>query len=172
MDWEAPADAWYVWAGASVLAVAMAGVALSLPTQPPPDAAQAANAIDRVGGTSLGGTASYEHDAEMVRFDPQGITVRNDGGTSEASISFGRLTPVYDNDSLQAVLAGADPTEQYAGPDRTDAWGEFYDDVNWSQDRSERPEWTTASGELRVRVIPAESAPPSMTGRRVILVDA
>lgn len=48
MDLEAPADAWYVWVDASILTVALAGIALSLPSQPPSDAQAAANTIDSV----------------------------------------------------------------------------------------------------------------------------
>lgn len=170
MDLAAPADAWYVWVGVSLLTVGLAGTALSLPSQPPPDAQRAANAIDQVAASQLGGTATYDHDAEMVRFDPQAISLRNDAGTQHATISFGRLAPVGDNGDLEAVLSGGEPTDPYSGPDE---WTAFHDDVTAAQDRTEDPTWRLADGTLRVRVVVYEHPDPTIDRtERAILVDA
>lgn len=172
MDLEAPADAWYVWAGASIMTVALAGVALSMPTHPPPDAQQVANTIDSVAGTELGGTAAYDHDAEMVRIDPQGVSMRNDGGTQHASISFGRLAPVYDDSDLEEVLYGVHPTDHYTGND-SESWRAFHEDVQDAQTLAESPVWRIADGTLRVRTIVYEHPDPSVSQtERAILVDA
>lgn len=169
MDWEAPVDAWYVWLGAAVISAGLAGFALALPTTPPPDAAQAANTIDRVAGNDLGGTARYEHDARMARIGAEQISLRNDAGTQHATVSFGRLTPVYEHESLEEVLYGAHPTDEYGGSD-DDAWRDFHADVQEAQALTLDPEWRTADGTLRVRAITYDH--PDESGRkRAILVD-
>lgn len=167
MDWEAPVDAWYVWFGAAAITAILAGSALALPSTPPPDANQAANAIDRVAGNELGGTASYEHDARMVRLGTEQISMRSDGGTSHATVSFGRLAPVNGSDRLKNVLSGAHPTDEYA------TWSEFYDDVQAAEDRALDPTWRIADGTLRVRVIAFPDGRPEFEDfEKAILVDA
>lgn len=170
MDLEAPVDAWYVWLGASLMTVALAGMALGLPSQPPPDATQAANTVDRVAGNDLGGTASYEHDARMVKLSPTEIALRNDGGTARATVSFGRMATVHANEDLEDVLYGAHPTDVYGGDML--AWQEFHDDVQDAEQRLEDPEWRTADGTLRVRTIVYDDPNPlSNEMQRTILID-
>lgn len=167
MDWEAPVDAWYVWLGAALITTVLAGFALALPTTPPPDANQAANAVDRVAGNDLGGEASYDHDARMIRLGSEQISMRNDGGTSHATVSFGRLAPVNGSDSLKEVLAGAHPTDEYRN------WTAFYDDVQAAEDRALDPTWRIADGTVRARVIAyPDSMPIFEDHEKAILVDA
>lgn len=171
MDLEAPVDAWYVWLGASLLTVSMAGMALALPSQPPPDANQAANTVDRVAGNDLGGTASYEHDARMVKLTPEEIVLRNDGGTARSTVSFGRMASVHANEDLEEVLYGAHPTDQYGGSD-SNAWERFHEDVEDAEERLEDPEWRNVDGTVRVRVLVYEHpAPGTDEMERAILID-
>jgi len=170
MDRETPADAWYVWAGAGLIAAAMLGVAVSLPAQPPPDAQQAANTVDRAAANSMGASASYEHDADVVLIGPTRIQMRNDGGESSASVSFGRMAPVHGNEDLEEILHGASPADQY-GLD----WNRrFHAAVEAAEGRAvtavEDDEWRRTSGTLRVRVL--EYVDGSGDRHTAVLVDA
>ncbi|CCQ32365.1 hypothetical protein HLRTI_001011 [Halorhabdus tiamatea SARL4B] len=115
MDTEAPVDAWYTWVGVAVVGVAVLGFVLGLPGQPPPDATKAANTIDRVAGSVQESAATYEHDAAAVNIDTRRIAMRNDGGTTRASVAFGSLTPVSAvedaaiRDALERITHGQPP---------------------------------------------------------------
>lgn len=157
MDFEAPVDAWYVWLGAGIASVAMAGVVLSLPATAPPDATAAANAIDRAAGSTANATATYDHDADAFRIDGKGIELRNEGGTSYESVAFGTLTLARlggvrtdDGDvALRAVLYGDDIAAHYESREA------FLDDVALARQRvDDAPrKWRSARGTLRVRSI-------------------
>nr|WP_225333604.1 hypothetical protein [Halomicrobium urmianum] len=45
---DVPVDAWYVWLGVAAASVTALGTVAALPSGTPPDAAAAADAIDRV----------------------------------------------------------------------------------------------------------------------------
>lgn len=116
MDLETPVDGWYVFFGVAVVSVAMGGVALGFPSTAPPDAPQAANAVDRAAGSTHNATAQYDHDATFFWIDGKQIALRNEGGTTHASIAFGTMTPAWHDDDLEAVLYGKDPGEVFSGP--------------------------------------------------------
>lgn len=173
MDLEAPVDAWYVWFGVVLASAAIAGVAVALPTQPPPDAAEAANTIDSVAGSTHIAGASFEHTATEVRIDTARISMRNDGGTSHAAVAFGSVTPVAAvadptiRDAFEAILHGRHP--------RAVLEAQAFDSLEESdlrraaeRARKERleagPVWRPASGTLHVRQV-------QLDGRRVVLVD-
>lgn len=173
MDLEAPVDAWYVWFGVAVASVALAGVALSLPSQPPPDAAEAANAIDRVAGSTQVAETSIEHDADEVRVDTTRLSMRNGGETAHASVVFGPLTPVAAVDdettreALLAILQGTPPSTVLDRPAFT-ALNESELRIAAADARAERrsgtPEWRP-SDELHVRKL-------ELDGEEVVLVGA
>lgn len=171
MDFEAPADAWYVWFGVALVSVSCAGIALQLPSQPPPDATKAVNTIDRVGSSPQQSFASYEHDATEVKLDTRRISMRNDGGTDHASITFGSMTPLYtieDNEIRQAldrILSGSHPSNVL---DEL-PYGESALLNAISDDRSQLggqgEGWRQADGVLRIRNV-------EIAGELVLLVDA
>ncbi|AQL42165.1 hypothetical protein BV210_05320 [Halorientalis sp. IM1011] len=161
MDFEAPADAWYVFLGVSLVSVAMAGVALGLPSAVPPDANAAANTVDRVAASTQNASASYDHDADRLWVGTKRIRMESeDGGSAEESISFGQMVFVrHDDDGkLTEVLHGAPPTKVYSGasPGPRDA---FQDDIEHAKSemndeaRNDEPDWWTANGQLRVRKV-------------------
>lgn len=166
MDWEAPADAWYVWVGAAAVTVALGGVVLSLPQQPPPDATAAANTIDRVAGSSMGAEGTYDHDADEVRIGVEQLSMRNDGGTAHASLTYGTIAPAGGSDDLEAVLYGGHPSDEYAGTSWRPA---FHADVQRAERAAIRPEWRPAGEELRVEAIEYEY---NGTTHTAVLVDA
>lgn len=150
MDLEAPADAWYVWIGVAITSVAFAGVALSLPTEPPPNAAEAANTVDEIGASSYNASATYEHDADEVRVDAKRIGMRNDGGTEWASIAFGSMTPVRAHPNPEKgldILYGEDPENVFTDPSAM----QNYAATARSLADSSGGEWLESDGVLRVR---------------------
>ncbi len=113
MEFESPMDGWYTWVAVALVSIGLAGVAVSLPDEPPPDADRAAGVLDRVGASEYGAAATLDHDAEAVRVGPERIAMRNGGGTDRARLSFGPVLPVYTLDltadqrtTLDGVLAG------------------------------------------------------------------
>lgn len=161
MDMEVPADGWYTFVGVALVSVAVAGVALGLPSTVPPDANAAANTIDEVSGSTYNASGSYEHDADEVRIDGKQIELRNDGGTAQASLAFGMMVWVRGDEDLGDVLRGTDPGERYDDLDEFGAAArDKADDIE-----TNRPEWRPARGTLRVRTI-------VWGDERVTLVDA
>jgi len=162
MDLEAPADAWYVWIGVALVSAGLLGVALALPSQPPPDATKAANAIDRVAGSTHQATASYDHDATEVRIGTKQLSMRNDGGTVHASIAFGTLVPVpaVENRSirrvLERILHGQSAERAIANESGVDDVAQLFygaGGVADARNHIERhgPAWRSAAERLRVR---------------------
>lgn len=166
MDWEAPVDAWYVWIGAAIVTVALAGIVLALPQQPPPDATRAANTIDRVAGSSMGAEGTYDHDAEMVQIGVHEISMRNDGGTSHATVTYGPMAPVNGSDDLEAILYGGHPSEEYSDPNWED---ELHSDVQAAERDALRPKWRKAHDTLRVVAVDYQY---NGTSHTAVLVDA
>jgi hypothetical protein len=149
MDWEAPADAWYVWFGVGLVSFAFAGIALSLSTVPPPDAAAAANTIDEAASTRHGATLTYEHDADEFRIGPKQLQLRNEGGESSATIAFGTITLVRYDGSLEAILHGDDPSEHFASQAAFEREAEEVQE----QMLNDVETWRQANGEVTVRTV-------------------
>lgn len=169
MDLETPADAWYVWLAVSLVSLAMAGIAIGLPTGPPPDAAKAANSIEHVSGAeTYEATTGYQHDADEVRIDGKTISMRNDHGTAHSSIAYGQVVPVMGHDRLENVAHGTAIGDEYAA--EIEAPGEtgidaFLEDVRTAQEET-AGEWRYADGELRattVRTMPSPAVSASVT---------
>ncbi|MEF8820862.1 MAG: hypothetical protein V5A52_01170 [Halovenus sp.] len=171
MELETPADAWYVWVGVAIVSVGVAGVALGVPSQPPPDATEAANAIDRVAVSQYGASASFDHDADAVRIGPKQIALRNDGGTTHASIAVGSMTPVFETKGglhrAATALVDGEPAPRVVAESSFDserALREALEDARLRIDR-EGTNWRAAEGKLRVRAV-------RLGDETVVLVDA
>jgi len=161
MDLDAPMDAWYVWVGVTMVSVGLAAFAVGLPSQPPPDAARAADAIDRVGASEYDAATVLDHDARAVRVGPERIAMRNEGGTDRATLSFGpvvALSTLAVNNSqrtvIEGVLAGERPLPARLHSTVSDALADL---------RTDTGEWQPATGALRARSVRVD-------GRRVVLV--
>lgn len=154
MDFEAPMDAWIVYVGVATVAGAVLGVSFGFSPIPPPDANAATNAIDSVGGSTVSGSTTYEHDAESFWLDRQQLALRNEGGTAKATIAFGTMTGVHyaDSDRLADVLYGTPIDEAFSGenPDRA-----FLRAVGEAQLQAagDRGEWKATEGKIRVRKV-------------------
>ncbi|MFB6176204.1 MAG: hypothetical protein ABEI99_03480 [Halobaculum sp.] len=99
-------DSWYVWLGLTVVAAVTVGVAVGLPTVPPPDAESAAGTIDGVAGRTAPTSATHRVTASRIRIDRDRLTLRNDAGVAHASFAFGPVLAVGDG-PLAAVAGGA-----------------------------------------------------------------
>ena len=159
MEIESIADAWYVWVAVAVVSVTIGGVALGLPTQPPPDASGVANAADRVAVSQYGTSARYDHVAEYVRIGTRQIALRNDAGTDHASVGFRTLTPVTAaggelRRALEALLAGADP-EVVAAESRFESTRRLRAALVDLRTRIDRngAEWHHVDGRIRIRSV-------------------
>jgi hypothetical protein len=151
-----PVDAWYVWLGLSVAGIVLVGVGGALPTTPPPAAADAAETIDRTAATAHPATAEHPLDATAVRIGPRRIGLRNDAGTTHATIGFGPVTPATESRGLRAVLRGAPPNAYFdSGTALCDA----------SSDARERPSrWRSADDPLIVRHVVWEGCDVTLVG--------
>jgi hypothetical protein len=141
---ETPIDAWYVWLGTAAASLAVFGVAMSLPTAPPPDAATAADTVDSIAGVGHNATGVHPIAAEAVQLSPHAVALRGHGGIAREQLSFGPVTPVADGDALARVLAGVPPEQVFADP------SEF----RRAADRARRsaPGWQSATS-LRIRTV-------------------
>ena len=152
MDLEAPADAWYVWLGVVLVSIAFAGVALSFPSEPAPDATQAANTVDDVATSSFNASGTYDHDADEVYLGLRQIAMRNDGGTDQATVAFGTMTPVRahpdDPEKGLNITRGVDPAVVFDDPGEMEDFAEEVHD-----ELEDGVEWRPANGELRVKRI-------------------
>lgn len=155
MDLETPADAWYTYIAVSIVSVSLAGLALGVATGPPPDAQQAANAIEGATGSEYTASASHEHDADRVTIDRQTITMENEHGTSHARFAYGIVVPVNDHERLENLTYGSTFEEEYASelsdPD-THAVETFTQDVEDAFDETTGTP-LSATGELRARQV-------------------
>ncbi len=113
---EVPVDAWYAWIGLATVSAAILGIAMAVPTAPPPDAGSAADAVDAVAGAVDGATGNHPLSASAVRFAPHGVSLRTDGGVAHARIAYGPVTPVVGDDRLRKVLDGTPPDRVFDSP--------------------------------------------------------
>jgi hypothetical protein len=169
MELEAPADAWYTWVAVALVSIAVGGIVLGLPTRPPPDAAGAANTVDRVATSDASAAATYEHDAAKIRIGTRQLWLRNDAGTAHASVTFDSLTPLHategrTREAVQSLLDGRPPRAVLADTtfESQTELRKALAEARRNLDR-EGAEWRPAAGQIRVRVV-------AVDGQRVILV--
>jgi len=128
MDWEAPVDAWSVWLAVALVSIAVAGVVLSFPTGPPPDANQAANAIERtteVYTTPVRRTTTTPTKSNSS--EPPSRCETNTGRHTRVSPTE-RSSPCWGDDRLERIAHGASLEAEYGyarQSDRRDVGGEF-----------------------------------------------
>lgn len=112
---ETLTDSWYVWLGLTVVAATMVGVAVGLPTVPPPDAASAAGSIDTVAGRAAPASATHLLGAERLQIERDRLTLWNDAGVAHATLAFGPVVAVGTG-PLARVASGATPAAVFDRP--------------------------------------------------------
>jgi hypothetical protein len=161
MEFEAPMDGWYTWVAVALVSIGLAGVAVSLPDEPPPDADRAAGVLDRIGASEHEAAATLDHDAEAVRIGTERIAMQNSGGTDRARVSFGAVVPVYTLDLSPAqriILDGVLAGERTLPASLVDTVEE-----RLSAPETTTGEWRPATGTLRAQAV-------TVGDRRVVLV--
>lgn len=113
---EAPIDGWYVWSATALASLAICGVAMSVPTAPPPDATAAANSIDSFAGAPHNATGEHPISADAIDLSPHVVALRGPGGVARERLSYGPVTPVADEGRLARVLSGAPPGRVFENP--------------------------------------------------------
>jgi hypothetical protein len=80
---DAPLDAWYVWFGVTMVSLAVLGVAIELPTAPPPppNAATVTDTVDSVAGCSYTATVEHPLSARKIKLGPWRLGLKGGGGT-------------------------------------------------------------------------------------------
>lgn len=171
MDTETPVDAWYVWFGVGVVSVGLFGIALGLPSTPPPDAPAAANTVEQTVVSPAEATGTYHHDATEARIGERRLWLRADGAEATARITYGRMVPAGGNERLRAVLDGDPPPDVYDRNTEADAWAAFHADVETARASAADPDWRAADGTVRARTF-EYPAPDHYGESRVTLVVA
>lgn len=105
---DVPADTWYVWIGLSAVSLAVAGVALALPSAPPPDAVAVADTVDAVAGSPYEPRETVDVSADVVTVDAHGVELQSDGRSGHATFAYRPVVPAVDEE-LQRVLDGRHP---------------------------------------------------------------
>jgi len=105
---DAPLDAMYVWLGLGIVSLAVAGIALALPTAAPPNPGPVADTIDDVATSAGEARATIEVSATRLKLSRRSVALRSAGGTARGRLAFGPVTPVS-GDRLRRVLRGAAP---------------------------------------------------------------
>ena len=170
MDLEAPLDAWYVWLGVAICSLTLAGFTLALPTEPPPDSNEVVNTIDRVDASPYGGQATHAHNGNEAKVGTQQLALRNEGGTSRATVSYGSMIPlpaVEDPalyDALDRILVGEQVSRVTDNQSLTAK--ELAAECREVVERITRDgaTWKPTDGALRVRSV-------TIADERVLLVD-
>jgi len=151
-----PVDAWYIWLGLSLASAALVGIGATLPTAPPPAAADTADTVDRTAATAHPATAEHPLDARAIRVGPRRLGLRNDAGTTHATFAFGPVTPAVGSRGLRAVLRGAPPESRFDSGEALCAAG--------ADARQQPSKWRPVDGPLIVRHVVWEGCDVTLVG--------
>jgi len=111
-----PVDAWYLWIGLAAASLALVGVALSLPPEPPSTAESAAETIEEVGAARPPASGEHPIDAQRVRVGPHRLTIEGES-TDTATLDHGRMVPAPRGTPLRRVAVGASPADAFSDAD-------------------------------------------------------
>ncbi|WP_459192669.1 DUF7283 family protein [Halosimplex sp. J119] len=135
----------YVWLALAVVGAGIVGLALRVPTAPPPDATSVARTVDSVASSPYESTAEHPLDARQIRLGSSRLGLRGPGGDAHASFAYGPVVPAVggDGDRLATVLHGIPPARAFPNPD---AFQRALD-----RSRTRDPSWQPAPETLVVR---------------------
>lgn len=122
-----PIDAWYVWLGVSIAALAVLGVATSAAPSPPSNAEGVAQVVDTVDASRPPATGRHPTHADRIRVDGHRIALVDDGtalvgaaSESEATaiVRGGPVTPARRGTPLREVALGRPPSAAFEAPEQ------------------------------------------------------
>lgn len=113
---DVPVESTYVWVALALVSASMLGLAVRVPTAPPPDATEVARTVDSVASSPHEATARHPLDAEQVRIGSERIGVRTDGGAGHAAFAYDTVVPVGGSATLREVLRGRPPGRVFDTP--------------------------------------------------------
>lgn len=153
---DVPVDAVYVWVGVASVSVVALGVVVGLPSAAPPNATNAAQAVDAVAVGPPGSQGSHELAANRIRLGSVRIGLAGPGGKSHATFGYAPVTPVPGESRLARVLAGERPGSVF------ESSGRFSDAV--VDQRRTDPEWRPAPDRLDVRRVSWRGVDATLVG--------
>lgn len=112
---DVPVESTYIWLGLALVGVALFGLAVRVPTTPPPDAGPVARTVDSVASSPYEASGRHPLDTDQIRLGSERVAVRNSAGTDHAAFAYDDVVPVFGDEALAAVLRGRPPTTQFAG---------------------------------------------------------
>ncbi|WP_415380820.1 hypothetical protein [Halosimplex sp. TS25] len=135
----------YVWLALAVVGAGVLGLALRVPTAPPPDATGVARTVDSVASSPHEATGSHPVDARQMQLGSHRLSLRGPGGDAHASFAYGPVVPATggDGDRLGAVLQGVPPGRAFASKQRFER--------ALDRSRTRDPSWQPAPERLVVR---------------------
>ena len=140
-----PVDAWYLWIGTGVVALAILGIGLSLPSVAPPDAVGPAETVDRTAAHSHPATAEHPIDADEIRIGADSIELRTGDKTSTHRFLSAPVTPADNDETLESVMWGTPPEHRFDSP-------KALQNASVEAQRQE-PEWRPAGDRVFVRTV-------------------
>lgn len=140
---DVPVESTYVWLGLAVVSVAVLGLALRVPVEPPPDATAVARTVDSVSSSPYEATARQPLDADQLRLGSERVALGSSGGNAHAAFAYDSVVPATGGGRLAAVLRGRPPGRLFDSP------GAFAAALRGA--RTRRPDWQPAPSTLIAR---------------------
>jgi len=153
---DAPVESTYVWVALALVSATMLGLAVRVPSAPPPDATGVARTVDSVAASPYEATARHPIDAAEIRLGSERVGVRTDAGASHAGFAYDRVVPVGGSASLRRVLHGRPPERVFDGE------AAFRSAL--SRARTLTPSWQPAPERLLVRRVTWGEANATLVG--------
>lgn len=114
---DVPVESAHIWLGLALVSATMVGLAVRVPTAPPPDAEPVARTVDSVATSPFEAMGRQPLDAAQIRLGSDRVGVRSSGGTDHASFAFDSVVPVFEDGPVRTVLAGRPPASAFDDPD-------------------------------------------------------
>jgi len=106
---DVPVESTYVWVALALVSASVLGLAVRVPSAPPPDATGVARTVDSVASSPYEATARHPIEADEIRLGSERVGVRTDAGASHAGFAYDRVVPASGAGPLGYVLRGRPP---------------------------------------------------------------
>ena len=153
---DAPVESTYLWFGLALASASLLGLAVNVPTAPPPDATMAARSVDRVAASPYEAVGRHPLDASRIRLGAERIGLAGPGGAAHAAFAYDSVVPVPEDGRLTAVLRGTPPDRAF---DDRSAFA-----AALKRARTTEPRWRPAPERLLVRRVAWEEVNGTLVG--------